>query len=131
MTLPASGPLSVNNINVELGSSGTTTRTLLAIDNLIKPAQRGTNPNIGQCYNKAFFQKNNDGACDNGNCNCGTNCGSLNCNNCFADGNINCLNCDAQNFLQNNCNCQSPYNCVNGQLSFDCDCDCACACACG
>ena len=28
MALPASGPLSINNINVELGKSGTTTSSL-------------------------------------------------------------------------------------------------------
>lgn len=133
MTLPASGPLSINDINVELGASGTTTRTLQAIDNLIKPAQRGTYPNIGQCYSKAYYQKNNDGNCNNGNCNCGNcNCAcDFNCDNCFPNGNINCLNCDTQSWLQTNCNCATAYNCVLGQYPYNCNCDCACDCACG
>jgi hypothetical protein len=131
MTLPASGPLSVNQINVEVGSSGTTQRTLQAIDDLILPAQRGTDPNIGQCYSKAYYQKNNEGNCNNGNCNCGNcNCGIFNCNNCFPNGNVNCLNCQTQNWLQSDCNCATAYNCVNGQFSYDCDCDCDCDCAC-
>lgn len=135
MVLPSSGDISFSMVNVEVGAAATTQRTLLAIDQLIKPAQRGTFPNMAQLYSKAWYRKTNDGNCTvncpantgldepGGNINSGTNC--------IPTGTVNCVNCDTQNWLQANCNCGPAfYNCTYRFYTFNCDCDCACDCAC-
>jgi hypothetical protein len=76
--------------------------------------------------------------CNNGNCNCGSNCYDYpqNCVNCYS---AQCIagNCDAApGYLQNNCNCDNgaTYNCNVGQWQNNCNCipvncaDCACQC---
>jgi hypothetical protein len=130
MTLPASGPISINQVNVELTLSGTTQTTMLFINNLVLASQRPAQPNMNAYYNKAYFQNNTNGNCNNGNCNCGDcNCAcDFQCYNCYPNGNVNCLNCDTQKWLQTNCNCGTPYNCVLGEFLYNCNCDCACAC---
>lgn len=129
MTLPASGPISTADINVELGRASTTPADMLFINNLVLPAQRHSAPNMNSFYNKAYFQNNNNGNCNNGNCNCGAcNCGNIQCSNCTNCNAINCTNCDTQQWLQTNCNCACTYNCTTNEYSYDCDCNCACAC---
>jgi len=127
MTLPASGPISYNNINVELTLAATTQTTMLFINNLVLAAQRPATPNMAGYYSKAYFQNNTNGNCNNGNqgdCNC--NCGNIQCSNCVNCNAINCANCDTQKWLQTNCNCACTYNCNVDQTSYDCDCACTC-----
>jgi len=130
MTLPISGDISINNINVELGLPGTAQIDLSFINNLVLPAQRPSNPNVDSYRGKAYFQNNTSGNCNNGNeVNCNCDCGgaggpALNCNNCTNCNAINCANCDAQRWLQTNCNCACTYNCNVNTVTFDCDCAC-------
>ena len=127
MTLPASGQISMSTFNVELGQVSTYAGSLNWVNSLTKVAQRPATPNMGGYYNKAYYQKNNDGNCSNGNCACNCNCGSLNCSNCTQCNTVNCVNCDAQSWLQNNCNCACTYNCTTtGTVSYNCQCDCQC-----
>lgn len=129
MPLPT-GQISVSQINIEVGVSGTTQATLQYLNGLIKPAQRPSQPNMDSFRSKAWYQRNVDGACNNGNCTTGNcNCGDINCVNCFNTA-INCANCDTQNWLQTDCNCACTYNCTSNVWSTNCDCDCACDCAC-
>ena len=133
MTLPASGSLSFSQINVEVGQSASYGSSMSWIASITKAAQRTYD--LNNYHSKAYYQRNVDGNCNNGNTNCNCNCGDLNCNNCINCTNINCANCDAQNWLQTNCNCACTYNCNSSTVSFNCDCDCVCipvdcACAC-
>lgn len=123
MTLPSSpNSISVSQINTEIGSATTTSRTLQYLNGLIKPAQRPASPNMDAFRGKAWYRKTNAGNCNNGNCNCEYNCGIYNCLQCFPSQCVNCVNCDAQNFLQTNCNCACTYNCNANLASYDCDC---------
>jgi hypothetical protein len=130
MTLPTTGAaISISQVSVEIGSSATVAANMSFLNGLIKPAQRPTSPNMDKFYLKAWFQKNNEGNCNNGNAgNCDCNCGNIQCTNCVNCNAINCTNCDAQNYLQVNCNCACTYNCNSNEVSYNCDCDCACAC---
>lgn len=126
MTLPVLADISINNINVELGLSGTAQIDLSYINNLVLPAQRPATPHIA-LHNKAYYQNSTAGNCNNGNqgdCNC--NCGNIQCSNCTNCNAINCVNCDTQKWLQTNCNCACTYNCNRNETSYDCDCACAC-----
>lgn len=132
MTLPASGQITFNDINVEHGRSGTTANTTLDyLNGLIKASQRPANPNMDAFHNKAYYQRNADGNCNNGNagacnCNCGGGGGTpINCNNCVNCNAINCVNCDTQSWFQTNCNCACTYNCNVNSVSYDCDCACS------
>ena len=130
MTLPTTGSVSVSQINTEVGVSATTQATLQYLNGLIKPAQRPSQPNMDAFRGKGWYQRNVDGACNNGNCPTGNcNCGDINCVNCFNTA-INCANCDTQTWLQTDCNCACTYNCTSNVWSTNCDCDCACDCAC-
>lgn len=127
MTLPATGAISFNNINVELTLSGTTQTTMLYINNLVLASQRPASPNMDSYHGKAYFQNNTNGNCNNGNQgNCNCNCGNIQCTNCTNCNAINCANCDTQKWLQTNCNCACTYNCNMNEVSYDCDCNCAC-----
>lgn len=127
MTLPASGAISINNINVELTLAGTTQTTMLYINNLVLASQRPATPNMAGYYSKAYFQNNTAGNCNNGNQgNCNCNCGNIQCTNCTNCNAINCANCDTQKWLQTNCNCACTYNCNMNEVSYDCDCNCTC-----
>ena len=59
MTLPASGAISINNINVELTLAGTTQTTMSFINNLVLSSQRPATPNMDSYHNLAYYQKNN------------------------------------------------------------------------
>lgn len=128
MTLPASGLISIANINTEIGRPSTQLLDLNYANSLIKAAQRPATPNLNSFHNKAWYRKTNAGNCNNGNCNCNCNCGDggncVNCQNCNA---VNCVNCDSQNWLQTNCNCACTYNCSSYQCwTINCLCDCDC-----
>lgn len=131
MTLPASGPISVSQINTEIGLSSTYSSSLNFLNGYVLPAIRPTSPNMANFYNRAYYKKTNSGNCSNGNCNCNCNCGNTNCINCQVCTTINCVNCDSQAWLQNNCNCACTYNCnTTGTWTTNCACDCVCDCAC-
>jgi len=124
MTLPASGPLTINDVNIETGrGSGTTT----GID-WIRDNTKDNATNLNQLYSRAYYQRNVDGNCNNGNCTSNCNCGNIQCNNCVISETINCSNCDTQSWLQSDCNCACTYNCNTSQTTYNCNCDCACAC---
>ena len=130
MTLPASGTISMSQFNVELGQVSTYSGSLSWVASLTKVAQRPSPNSMAGYYGKAYYLKNNDGNCNNGNCNCASNC-DFECVNCSASQCVNCVNCDAQSWLQNNCNCACTYNCnaVANQY-YNCNCQCLCACDC-
>jgi hypothetical protein len=126
MTLQGSGQIGFSDVSNETGG---------AFSNRMSWIQAYTKDGVtslGGLYNRAWYARNVDGNCNNGNCACDCNCGNINCNNCTNCYNINCTNCDGQNWLQGNCNCACTYNCdVAGTVSFNCNCDCTfCACAC-
>jgi len=124
MTLPSSGPLTINDVNIETGrGSGTATGLDWIRDNTKDNATA-----LGQLYDRAYYQRNVDGNCNNGNCTSNCNCGNIQCNNCLIAATVNCTNCDAQSWLQGNCNCACTYNCTTSETSYNCNCACACAC---
>ena len=127
MTLPASGPISNADINVEIGQASTFSSSLQFLNNQIVPAQRPGTPAMNNFYNLNWFQNNTQGNCSNGNCTSNCNCGNIQCNNCLISGTVNCTNCDAQNWLQTNCNCACTYNCTTAQTSYNCNCACNCS----
>ena len=138
MTLPSSGPISVSQINQEIGQSSTYSSDLNFLNNLVLPSIRPGTPNMAGFYGLSYFQKNTAGNCngtginnccencasencpvvDTSNCNCGCGDQSQNCHVCANCGAINCANCDSQSWLQTgNCNQQPPptYNCTSFQ----------------
>jgi len=124
MTLPSSGPLTINDVNIETGrGSGTAT----GID-WIRDNTKDNATNLNQLYSRAYYQRNVDGNCDNGNCTSNCNCGNIPGSNCLISGTVNCTNCDTQSWLQSDCNCACTYNCTTSETSYNCNCDCACAC---
>lgn len=128
MTLPvAPNSISVSQINTEIGSATTTSRTLEFLNGLIKPAQRPATPNMNSFRGLTYYQRNVDGNCNNGNCAaCDCNCGAIDCSDCYISGTVNCANCDTQSWLQTNCNCACTYNCqVSACFSYDCNCQCS------
>lgn len=128
MTLPASGQISMSTFNTEMGQAASYSSSLNWINDNTKVGQRPATPNMGGYYNKAWYQRNQDGNCNNGNCTSNCNCGNIQCTNCYISGAINCANCDTRSWLQNNCNCACTYNCNTGSVSYNCHCDCNCAC---
>ena len=122
MTIKSSGPLGISEIMAEGQIAAGTSTGLSFINSYTKPSLRSASPRIGQYYNYAYFQNNNEGNCNNTNCtvvNC--NCGDRNCSNCLNLA-INCVNCDQQKWLQPNCNCNCTYNCDQTTRSFNCNC---------
>lgn len=125
MTLPTSGTITYNNFNTEAGRASGTNIDMGWIYSNTKTGQQSYA--INNYYSKAWYQRNMDGNCNNGNCvvtDC--NCGTLNCLNCLNCNNINCTNCDTRSWFQNNCNCNPTYNCTQNTHSYNCDCDCVC-----
>lgn len=124
MTLPSSGPITINDVNIETGrGSGTAT----GID-WIYYNTKDNATSLSQLYGRAYYQRNVDGNCNNGNCTGNCNCGNIQCNNCQISGAINCTNCDGQPWLQSDCNCACTYNCTTSETTYNCNCDCNCAC---
>lgn len=127
MTTP-SGQISVSDINTEVGLSSTYSSSLNFLNGYIVAGQRPSSPDMDDFKNKAYFQNNTQGNCNNGNCSTGSNCGNIQCTNCTLS-TINCTNCDSQSWLQSNCNCACTYNCdQNANITYACNCACACAC---
>jgi hypothetical protein len=129
MTLPVSpNPISISQINTEIGVTATTSATLSYLNGLIKPMQRPSYPNMDAFRGKTYYQKTNSGNCTV-NCPSDCNCGGLDSGvNCIISGAVNCVNCDTQRWIQSDCNCgPAYYNCTYSTYSYDCDCDCACS----
>jgi len=138
MTLPGSGPLSLNDIHVEInggGASGTIIDMAYVYNNT-RPGQQSYA--MSNYYGKAYINKTNEGNCNNGNCVFNCNCYDFpqDCQNCYYGGGVNCTNCGGY-ALQNNCNDGNcSYNCATAQCiqvncNCNCNCDCgACACQC-
>lgn len=136
MTMPG-GQISLGDANNEMGRGGET--SLWFLNDNLKPAYRNRY-DLNGYKNFAWYQKNNEANCSNGNCyNCNCNCGNVNCNNCFNCYAYNCLNCDGRAWLQPNCNCMGncvagtglPFQCNNCvAVSYDCNCNCS-DCNCG
>jgi len=156
MTTP-SGQIAISDISTELELGPTYSASLQFLNGFLKnpPAS----PSMADFQNKAYYQRNMDGNCDNGNCsntncpptnctNCNCNCGNIQCRQCLPLGSftsqcsncsaINCTNCDAQRFLQTNCNCSGGYACnCNDLVGYNCgasasasfNCNCACNCS--
>lgn len=140
MTLPT-GSIAISDINAELGLAQEFSSSLSFLAGYMKSPP--ANPNIGSFRGLAYYQRNADGNCNNGNCsasggpngnctnpnspnactnqgsgngNCTSacNCGNIQCNNCVIAGPSNCANC--QVCTANNCsNCQvcTASNCAN------------------
>jgi hypothetical protein len=126
MTLPASGAISFSNFNTEVGWASNANQSLDWIRTNTKSGQQSNS--LNGYYSKAWYQRNVDGNCNNGNCatangncNCSGNV-SYNCYNCTA---VNCANCDSRAWLQNNCNCACTYNC--NSVAWVTNCNCACS----
>ena len=121
MTLPSSGPISISNINTEIGQSASYSSSLSFLNDLIVASQRPSSPNMGGFYSKAYFQNSTQGNCNNGNCSNNCNCAcDYNCVNCVDCNPTNCVNCDSQSWLQTNCNCACTYNCNVISVPYNC-----------
>jgi hypothetical protein len=122
--------VSVSAINTVVDLPSTNQSSLGFLNGYILPEERPGSPNMSTSGfgGKIYYQNNNQGACNDGNCNCNGNCGNINCRNCIPGGAINCANCQAQSWLQtNNCNCACTYNCTPQQTSYACNCACNCS----
>lgn len=128
MTLPTQAPISLLDVKAEAGLTGDTSLSWLAANTKASQAP-DTNHLLGY-LGKAWFKKNNEGNCSNGNCTANCNCGNIQCNNCTIAGTVNCTNCDDREWMQNNCNCACTYNCATGPTTYNCNCACACQCDC-
>ena len=125
MTLPASGPISIGAVSVEIGQSATFTDDLSFLNGLLlTPA---SSPNMGAFYSKSYFQNTTQGNCNNGNCAYNCNCGNIQCTNCTNCSAINCANCQPQAYLQDGTNCACTYNCSISPVSYNCNCACNCS----
>lgn len=124
MPLPTSGTITMSQFSTEMGQASTFSNSM----SWINARAKVTNNAMAGHYGKAWYQKNNAGNCNNGNCTANCNCGNIQCTNCVITGGVNCVNCDATTFLQANCNCACTYNCSAGAVSYNCDCDCNCNC---
>ena len=117
MTLPGGGPLSLNDIHVEINGGGESGKIIdmVYVYNNTRPGQQSYA--MSNYYGKAYINKTNEGNCNNGDCTFNCNCYPYpsNCQNCVYVGPINCTNCGGY-ALQNNCNDGNcSYNCQAGQ----------------
>lgn len=128
MPLPSSGQISMSQFSVEMGQASNFTISM----SWINARAKVTSNSFSGHYSKAWYQKNNAGNCNNGNCTNNCNCGNIQCVNCFISSTVNCVNCDTQAWLQANCNCACTYNCnFSTTATYNCNCACACDCICG
>lgn len=127
MTLPASGTISMSQFNTEMEKASNYSASLQWVSDNTKSTQRPSPNSMAGYYNKAWYQRNMDGNCSNGNCTSNCNCGNIQCNNCLITGQTNCANCDTRKWLQNNCNCACTYNCNTQSTTYNCNCNCDCS----
>lgn len=118
-------PIAVDQVAAVVGISPNTSLGFLA--DLIVPEERAPGAQMNNFYSKTYVQRNDQGNCNNGNCNCNGNCGNINCRNCVPGAAINCANCQSQPYLQTNCNCACTYQCDPITTSYNCNCACNCS----
>jgi hypothetical protein len=130
MTLPASGKISISQVNTEIGVASTTKIDFGWVKGKTKNASSPFG--MSQLYSKTYFKSSAAGNCNNGNCsqpygtnNCGDGAGGN--GNCINSA-INCANCDASAYFQANCNCACTYNCSTALVYANCNCNCTAAC---
>jgi hypothetical protein len=139
MTITTGPQIAISDVNNELGLGATYSSSLSFLNGYMKAPT--ASPNLAQFRGLAYYQRNQDGNCNNGNCvnnncspvttncacDCGaycqaqcyaTNCYAAQCSNCSA---INCANCDTKSYIQSNCNCACSYACnCNTQIGYNC-----------
>jgi len=145
MTLPASGPIAVSDINAELQRAIDNPNTDLAfLNGYIKSGLQPATPNFGSFLGLKYYQKNDIGNCNNANndvtmnCNAdlatysfpsGTQCMTqYECNSTNNCGAVGAANCDLQAWLQTgDCNIYPTpvYNCTADQNCFVYNCNCS------
>lgn len=146
MTTP-SGQITISDINVEVGLSANYSSSLDFLKGYLKSPP--ASPSMGDFRNKAYYQRNADGNCNNGNCvasgsgngnctnqggpngNCTSdcNCGNINCRNCLIAGPSDCSNCQVCTPINcSNCANCNTINCANcdTQNYLQTNCNCAC-----
>ena len=135
MTLPSSGqPISVADIETEIGIPVGTSADLTFLNDYIKPGIRPGTPSLAGFWDLKYYLQNDQGNCNDpatvNNCAC-SNCGggsAIQCNATNNCTNIGAANCDAQAWLQTG-NCQinptPTYNCTSDQNCFTYDCNCS------
>ena len=123
MTLPASGAITYVDVNNETGNASTRSFGMNWVRDY---ATKDGIKDLNSLHDRAWYQRNQDGNCNNGNCTSDCNCGNVNCVDCYIAGGVDCANCDSRAYLQGNCNCACTYNCTTGQVSYNCNCNCNC-----
>lgn len=122
MTLPT-GQIAISDINTELGLSAGYSSSLSFLSGYLKSPP--SSPSINDFRGKAYYRRNVDGNCNNGNCTAqgGPNGNCTNPNapngNCSNSGgpNGNCTaNCNCGNIQCSNCLITGPSNCSNCQV---------------
>ena len=122
MTLPSSGQIALSDVSAETGQTSPSL-------SWVKSNTKDSVSDMGSLYGRTYYQNNNAGNCDNGNCTNNCNCGNIGGDNCFISGPVDCSNCDSQAWLQSNCNCNCTYNCnYSATASHNCRCNCNCDC---
>ena len=134
MTLPVSGDITYDQVNVEVGNASATSLGMDWIRGVAKTTiggPTGVISDMNSLRGLTYYTNDTMGNCDNGNCATGSgNCGNINCTNCYNSTLGNCRNCDTQNYLQPYANCNPTYNCNSNQVSYNCNCDCSIFCPC-
>lgn len=126
MTTPNTA-IFVSHISDEVDLPATYSSTLGFLNGFVLPDIRSPSPHMSQFRDKTYYQNNQGGNCNNGNCPNDCNCGNKNCANCVIVGGVNCVNCQDRAWLQGNCNCACAYNCATGTVTVNCDCACNCS----
>ena len=122
MTTPYWGnTISIQDVNNEIGNGS----NQLGMDWVRDNTKDGVT-DLNSIHDRAWYQRNVDGNCDNGNCTSNCNCGNICCTDCYIAGPVDCANCDGRAWLQGNCNCACTYNCYTGNVSYNCNCNCRC-----
>ena len=143
MATPATGAISMNDLNTAIGAASGTSRDL----NWLKTNTKDAIADLNSAHARSWYKKTNSGNCNNGNCttncNCGfgqcicfipasqnpppwSNCNGGNCHGnctCTCGGDRQCLNCNC-----NNCLACNTVNCVNCDATTYLQADCNCAC---
>jgi hypothetical protein len=134
MTLPTSGTITYNDVNIEVGNASGTKLGMDWIRSVSKSTIGGATgafSDLNSLHGKSYYKNNTMGNCNNGNCTTGQgNCGDHNCVNCYNSTLADCVNCDTQKYLQPYSNCDPTYNCTSNQVSVNCNCDCSIWCPC-